>query len=495
MKNQSVNKKSIIILSIFALVMSFICIGSSPLLDYMDPDSQNFWLIGRSMAAGQVAYRDIFDHKGPYIFFINEIAAWISSNSEIGLFFLECIENIVNIIIVYIIAGYYTKNEESAVLSAMAFLGVSFNFFTFVTGNLTDSWSVMFQLISILFIFKYAISGEEEHPPVYMYIHGLCATIVMMMRPNNAGMWIPFGIVLAIRLFSLKKLKNFFVNLGTLSAGVLTGFLPYIFYGLRHDCFDDMWYGMFTANFTYTSNNASWARFPFFLREFIFKPSIIVVILGIISTGIVIRCLNNIYLKVSFVSMFICSLIFMNVSLRSDGQYNQLYMVFIIPFCIASFNKFGKYLKQWIWITLIIIMVLLSNLQLIKQITKYGAFHYFYESAVDMRDRMLLDEDDKVLVLGCNSVFYNVTNTLPHIKYFITYGGGLDYSRFPDAVEMQRDSILSLENKYIMMSTRRDGSIYGIEDVDNSIKKCLEENYKIAYEKTDGIYAVMYEIK
>lgn len=495
MRDIIINKKNIITLSIIAIVLSLICVGSSPLLDYMDPDSQNFRLIGRALAAGQVAYRDIFDHKGPYIFFINEIAAMITPNSELGLFILECIENVVNIVLVYVIARNYTENDENAVMSAIAFMAVYFNFFTFVTGNLTDSWSVLFQLISMLLICRYGASNVEEHPPVYMYIHGVCATIVLMTRPNNVCMWIPFGIVLAIRLFSLKRISNFFVNLVTLILGIVTGCIPYIFYGIRHNCFDEMWFGMFTANFTYTSNNAKLYRLPSFLKEYIFDPSFLVIILCIVSTVIVVRYLKSGYLKISFVSMFLSSLVFMNVSLITSRQYKELFVVFTIPFIIAFFNKYGKLLKVSMWVVLITILVLLGNLQLIKQITKYGGFHYFYENAQAMKQVMDVGKEDKVLVTGCNSVMYNVTDTLPHIKYFITYGGGLDYWEFPDAVHMQRDSILSLENKYVIVNRDSDGSIFDITNVDQAINDCLENYYRIIYESPNRVHMLLYELK
>lgn len=490
--------KNIIFLVLNACIMSLVCVGSSPILDYMDPDSQNFWLIGRSMVSGQIAYVDIFDHKGPYIFFINAIGALFNKNFEIGLFILECIAYSTAIIMVYKIAQYFVVSKKNAALSAMAYLGISFNFFTFVTGNLTETWTMPFQLITIYLIVKYYFDENNtiEHPPIYMFIHGLCACIVGFMRPNNAGMWIPFAIVLAWRLFKHKKTTNFFKNLGMLVLGVFTGSLPLLIYGFYYDCMEEMWYGTFLANVQYSSNNAGRYGVIQFLKNFVTEPAFIIIIFCIVSSILVIKYVKNKYVVVSYLSMFATTLVFMNLSLRCDGQYYHLSMIFIMPLLFAFFNKLGDKIKLYFWITIIICGTLISNLQLIKQITKYGYFHYFYESAVDMREIMEEVPGDKVLVTGCNSVFYNVTHTIPHIKYFITYGYGLDYNVFPDATNQQVESVCSGENDYLMITfcDEEKKIIYGQEDIDIKIIECLTNQYEIVYEN-DDINLVMYRKK
>lgn len=191
--------------------------------------------------------------------------------------------------------------------------------------------------------------------------------------------------------------------------------------------------------------------------------------------------------------MFICSLFFMNVSMRSDGQYYQLYMIFSIPFMIAFFNKYGGEKNKYIWVGIIIFMTIISNLQLIKQITKYGAFHYFYEAGEEMKTIIDDEPSDKVIVTGCNSVFYNVTETLPHIKYFITYGGGLDYNNFPDATLMQYNSIVSCENDYVIVCYDEKGSIYNIKELDFDIVRCLKNNYEKIYEVEEKHHIALYK--
>lgn len=492
MNNKSLNINYILLI-IYVCILSCVCTGSSPLLDYMDPDSQNFWLIGRSMAAGQIAYVDIFDHKGPYIFFINALGALISSNSTIGLFILEIIANSVSIVMAFKLSNIILNDDKKSILSAMAYIGISFNYFTYVTGNLTETWTMCFQLITLYCIVKYYYSENIEHPPVYMFVHGLTACIVGFMRPNNAGMWFPFAIILAYRLFKNKRYINFFKNLLALVLGVIVGVVPLTIYGVKYNCFEEIWFGTFEANYIYSVNNKNTNNILNFLKTFVTKPAFIIIVLCIISLIIVAKNLKERDLKITYILMFLTTLVFMNLSLRCDGQYYHLNMVFVLPLVISFFNNFGDKIKVYLWICAIVFATLVVNLQLIKQITKYGNYHYYHESALEMKEIMDENPGDKVMVTGCNSVFYNVTNTLPHIKYFIIYGYGLSQGVFDEPTIQQANSIISCENDYVITLYKDEDRsiIYNLEELDSSICETLNSNYEEVF-VNDEINLVMY---
>ena len=54
-------------------------------------DAHVFMTIGKSMLRGKILYADIFDQKGPVLFFIHELAAAISYTSFLGIYFIEII--------------------------------------------------------------------------------------------------------------------------------------------------------------------------------------------------------------------------------------------------------------------------------------------------------------------------------------------------------------------------------------------------------------------
>lgn len=73
MRDRNIPKRDIVLLGIiaflFVLIFSF---STSPLYpNYWGSDSAQFQTIGMAWASGKIPYRDIFDHKGPFIFWVN----------------------------------------------------------------------------------------------------------------------------------------------------------------------------------------------------------------------------------------------------------------------------------------------------------------------------------------------------------------------------------------------------------------------------------------
>ena len=58
-----------------------------PLNDWVD--SNCFFTMGKGILHGKVPYRDLYDHKGPVLYFIHALAAMISSDSFLGVYFIE----------------------------------------------------------------------------------------------------------------------------------------------------------------------------------------------------------------------------------------------------------------------------------------------------------------------------------------------------------------------------------------------------------------------
>ena len=78
----------------FALLVSFgvLIIGSKnsflyPMNDWVDVNC--FFTVGRGITHGLVPYRDLYDQKGPLLYFVYALAALISEHSFLGVFVIE----------------------------------------------------------------------------------------------------------------------------------------------------------------------------------------------------------------------------------------------------------------------------------------------------------------------------------------------------------------------------------------------------------------------
>lgn len=490
------NKRAYAELFLYACVLMLLCAGSSPLIQYLSPDSSIFFTMGRSAAHGNVLYRDIADHKGFYLFAINWLGAWINSHNMNGIFIVEIIFAWVKLSFLYKIAAIYAQDDRKCMLAAMLFMLVSTNFLSWNTGDLGEQFALAFQLISLYYMARYAEENRQsddivEHRPVYMMIHGLCAGVVFFIQANLIAMWIPFGIGLTVVLFRKGYVRNFFCNLGYLLAGVGITFVPVVLYGVIHHCIDDMYYIMFEVNFMYSADGRSGKSIIGYLKDFIISPSGAIVLLAII--GVVIVCIyyKQMYISVTVSAMLLFSIICMSVSLNANPIYYTVYMPFMLP----AFIWLTRYLsKKYFYLecAAILICTVIVNLQMIKKVLRLGSSSYAYESAYQMKP-LIEDKDADILVLG-NSLYYNCTDTLPHIRYFTTFASGLQYDTFPYCIDEQYNSLCSGENEYVIIQYMNDGYIYWEdEERDARTAECLENEYDILLEYRDGgIHSVLY---
>ena len=488
-----------LLLLIYAVLVMLLCAGSSPFIQYLSPDSSIFYTMGRSAQKGTVLYKEIADHKGFYLFLFNWIGAAITPNSMNGLFLVEVFFAWVKLVFVYKIARFFLESRKQCMLSAILFLAVSSNFLSWNTGNLGEQFALAFWLISLYYMTCYLEKNKKtgeitEHKPHYMFIHGVCACIVLFIQANLIAMWIPFGIGLAVILLKEKKVSNFFKNLAALLSGIGVTALPVVLYGIVNHCMEDMYYVMFEINFLYSADGRIGKSIGMYIKEFFFQPSVFIVILAAIGVWIACRHYKERYFSWIFTGMFLFSLLCMSVSLNANPIYYTTYMPFMVP-CMIKIAGVSKDRIFVLECVAVLAVTVVCNMQLVKKYLRIGTSVYAYESAWQMEE-LIADKDAKTLVLG-NSLYYNCTGTLPHIKYFTIFGSGLRYETFPYCVDEQQASLLSGENEYVIIQFKNDEySFWENKERDGKMKECLDTQYDCILEyREGGIHSALYRKK
>ncbi|NLT10530.1 MAG: hypothetical protein GXY08_13690, partial [Ruminococcus sp.] len=92
MSNNNILLRSTQLFFIFltAVCTMLICTKSSPLYPMNDwLDANCYKTVGNAMLNGKLPYRDLFEHKGPLIYILHALSAYISFDSFLGMFFIE----------------------------------------------------------------------------------------------------------------------------------------------------------------------------------------------------------------------------------------------------------------------------------------------------------------------------------------------------------------------------------------------------------------------
>ena len=73
-----------------AAVLLLFCSGTSPLYNGHDwTDANTYLTMGRGLLHGVVPYRDLFDHKGPLLYFVYALGALLSPSGFFGIYLLQ----------------------------------------------------------------------------------------------------------------------------------------------------------------------------------------------------------------------------------------------------------------------------------------------------------------------------------------------------------------------------------------------------------------------
>lgn len=177
-------------LKILCLVFGFAVIGlfsmSSPLYTFNTWSDANVYLTtARQMLHGKMLYRDVFDHKGPYLYLIHVAAAVIDQWSFRGVYIMESA-----FAAAYALISMKTAKADTRVKKAMVLTGclAVYGCIAFNRGDSAEEFCLPLLMASF-----YAIETENY------FIAGLMAGCVFWIKMTICSFYVGWFIVMLIR--------------------------------------------------------------------------------------------------------------------------------------------------------------------------------------------------------------------------------------------------------------------------------------------------------
>lgn len=245
-----------ILASVFVLLFSA---TTSPL--YIDHrcwfygDAGIFQEMGLLILQGGTPYIDLFDHKGPILFFIQALGLWISK--AWGLYILQVVSLTMTMIV---------WHRMVKILSTPRWLGLvvpavtlCFLMFYYQRGDLCEEWCLLFISVPIYYCLREFLQVKTIQNKEF-FLSGICVGVISFIRINNVAPIIPFVVyALLARLIDKKyvDMGKAVLNLalGVVSIALICCLTFYIYAG-SHGVYE-MLYGTFIFNFSYFSNSNS----------------------------------------------------------------------------------------------------------------------------------------------------------------------------------------------------------------------------------------------
>lgn len=213
-------------------------------------DSSFFQLVGAGMTKGYLPYRDFFDMKGPWLFFI-EYVAELLWYGRTGIFIIQCIWLcIVLLLCRQIYQKYFSGKGIVANLMVLLPLFAVLSS-TMEGGNLTEEWSLPFLFLPLYFALEFIIGEKEEHKPLYGFVYGVCFGIIALIRITNSVMICAIVLTVLFPLIKGRKWINILCNMGAFLIGIAAAFvIPLLYFGY-HGEIGNMLYCVFVFGFIY----------------------------------------------------------------------------------------------------------------------------------------------------------------------------------------------------------------------------------------------------
>ncbi len=423
MKKKKVNKiLPIVFAFVFVLGMLLCSAYTSPLYQsYYGADSALFTLIGKGITEGKTVYKDLFDHKGPILFFIEAWGYFIGKSA--GIFALQCVFGLVNLLFLYkawIEIKRHQNNNSVLELIVVFLAGCAVFFYTFQNGNLSEEYSLPLISMCILLFVKYAHNVEDnaKHPYLYSFIYGVAIMLLVLIRLNNAITVLAGVFAIVIYLIFKKEYKNLFLNILFGFLGLCAVALPVVIYFISKSALQDMIYATFIYNFKYAGNISHQSIIANL-------PKFIVLYFPILCSLYLISVKLKKEKKIVFFDFLVITVVVLNaIILIVSNIYPHYFTIYIPVFVLTLFAYFTldcKILKNILIILCIGMHLFQAGIVSAKNIyANYVIGHYQEKHSYIAEKVKQIPENERDSVVGFNFPcdLYLYADIVPCYKYY-----------------------------------------------------------------------------
>lgn len=429
-------------------------------------DSAVFRYVALVMKKGGVMYRDVFDHKGPVIFFLNYLGMTLDYRN--GIWIVELITMYISAVFSYQLMRRFVKSNLALIGTLIAILQIyPFNQYG---GNYVEEYALPFITCALLLFVQYF--QENKTTPWKLAACGFCFMGVVLLRPNMIGTWIVFSIAVLVNEVRQKS-KKWVQYLICFLAGAMILLVPILVYlglnGALRDFVNQ--YILFNATYTDDMGSNRIHSIMHFLSMGIVIVSllILVVYLLIDETKDVLARIWLIYIVVSLPLIAL------------SGREYEHYGIILIPVCLLSIALLLRFLDEKVKNKRNLLIVLGISVALLSY--PYIHFNNGLPTAL-LTDESLdgivasfiknhSEPDDTIIVSGTRDVIYFLSERMSASKYsYQSPIGEMD----PTIYDQTMEDVRKNRPVFLVLHTYEANGTVFIKEMNERLTEYAEEN-------------------
>jgi hypothetical protein len=474
----------------------------------MGHDASIFATVGNALLNGKVMYTEIWENKGPLLYFINAFALLLDYKH--GLFWVELLNLFVTLIFAYKTALIISSNKKSLSVIAAVFSLLILTV-TLEGGNLSEEYALPFLTAGLYLCVKYLYNNLSLKVNEKILI-GVCCGACFLLRINICALFFIFAVGIAVILIKSKQFKELLSIAGFASVGFAAIILPFYAYLIVNGAFSAY------VDAALLTTNAFSELLPITVisnvAEMVFatKDSGVLFIAVVYLIAVPFASYFGVYNdRIAFRRCLWINWFGLIINLFANsvtGAYHLHYFMTFVPFLVIPgiwfamsvshiFTKMVrddklKKISALVTTAIMLFITLTGFVQTVRQMISFSDYSKtITKSAIVSYVETRTSPNDYVQVIGDVTLNYK-THTLPASKYQYLVGGRYTYAVVKERCEQMASDITAVRPKLIVYSDQGQYD-YMLGSVPNrqSFENFLSANYT-RVDGVDGNYIAFY---
>ena len=294
--------------------------------------------MGKGMMNGKVLYRDLFEQKGPLLYFVHGMAYLISNTSFLGVYMLEVAAVSFFLYFSHKMIALYLDTKYS-IIALPLIAAVVLNMRSFAHGDSAEELSLPLIAYSLYSLLRYFARRYPE-PIGYrtVLINGIIAGCILWIKFSLLGFWL--GWIAAVLLYALKQrrfgrgLRESLAFLGGMSLPTI----PWIVYfGANHSIGTWLHSYLYINVFYYPSDLTVLGRIKSMMVASLYNSGKSIVFGSLLFIGLVAFIVSSRFIRSAFHrSTLLLCLILMLFGIYGGGRVYVYYFLIFAPFGVLG---------------------------------------------------------------------------------------------------------------------------------------------------------------
>jgi len=256
--------------TLFCFVIITICCQSSFLYPFNEEVDVNcFYTVSRCLLDGKVLYKEIYEHKGLYTYFIYGLAYLISPNNFIGSYIIEIVCAVVFSFFSYKSCLLITKNSLFSFCSSVLAVVITYTSVSYQEGGFVEDFSIPLIAVIIYLVVRWnVVDRNRKSLYFYYFLTGFITGILFWIKYTMIGCVLGLVLYTLFVLIKRKKMQILYTCGFSCLCGFVVASVPCFLYFYFNDALYDLIHVYF-YNLLFIYNGGGYSGLYNFMNIFI----------------------------------------------------------------------------------------------------------------------------------------------------------------------------------------------------------------------------------